>query len=51
MNYLSEVVLGVGVEGETADRYEWELAMWPHLGQVKGVKLPILCLLKCHHLF
>jgi hypothetical protein len=47
---LGEVVLRVLVEDELSERAEWELGVWPDLGEIKNVVAEFLSLIWCHSL-
>lgn len=47
---LSEIVVGIAVQGEFADRDEWEVLLRPDLGHIERVVLVLLGLLKSHDL-
>lgn len=47
---LSEIVVGIAIQGEFADRDEWEVLLGPDLGNVERVVLVLLGLLESHDL-
>ena len=48
--HLGKIVLGVLIQNQSSDRFQWKFIMGPNFRQIKGVKFPVFSFLEGHDL-